>query len=248
MTDEQLDVLGATSPAEHTAAVQAIFDRIARRYDRINSAISLGHVRQWRRELLRTVSQLPHRQVLDLACGTGDITIALLEELKVKQMTGVDFSHEMLAIAKHKLASRALSGRVTLKQGAAEELPLPDQSVELATIAFGVRNFTDVEAAMREVRRVLVPQGHLVVLELTRPRSLWARVMYDVYANTILPLLGGLMSGSFRSYTYLTRSIRAFTRNNTLVKAIDASGLRLESQRHLTMGTVELLVAKRVDC
>jgi len=163
-------------------------------------------------------------------------------------MAGGDSAREMLAIAKHKLASRALSGRVTLKQGAAEELPLPDQSVELATIAFGVRNFTDVEAAMREVHRVLMPQGHLVVLELTRPRSLWARVMYDVYANTILPLLGGLMSGSFRSYTYLTRSIRAFTRNNTLVKAIDTSGLQLESQRRLTMGTVELLVAKRVDC
>ena len=135
--------------------VQSMFGRIAPRYDLLNHLLSLGADRGWRRRAVDCASQLPHGAILDLACGTGDLTVALAKRLTPQRLVAADFSSQMLGLAQRKVA-RLLPGReVELKQCAAEELPFGDGEFDLVTIAFGARNFADLAHAMRECRRVL---------------------------------------------------------------------------------------------
>ena len=172
--------------------VQSMFGRIAPRYDLLNHLLSLGADRGWRRRAVDCASQLPHGAILDLACGTGDLTVALAKRLTPQRLVAADFSSQMLGLAQRKVA-RLLPGReVELKQCAAEELPFGDGEFDLVTIAFGARNFADLAHAMRECRRVLRPGGHLLVLEFTLPGSRVVRGLYRAYSATVMPLVGGV--------------------------------------------------------
>ena len=224
--------------------VQSMFGRIAPRYDLLNHLLSLGADRGWRRRAVDCASQLPHGAILDLACGTGDLTVALAKRLTPQRLVAADFSSQMLGLAQRKVA-RLLPGReVELRRCAAEELPFGEGEFDLVTIAFGARNFADLERAMRECRRVLRPGGHLLVLEFTLPRSRVVRGLYRAYSATVMPLVGGLLSGSFSAYRYLPRSIRNFARIGALPQAIEASGMPVVQVERYTLGVVELVVAR----
>lgn len=225
--------------------VQSMFGRIAPRYDLLNHLLSLGADRGWRRRAVACASQLPHGAVLDLACGTGDLTVALAEGLTPQRLVAADFSAQMLELAQRKMA-RLLPGReVELRRCAAEDLPFGEGEFDLVTIAFGVRNFANLERAMRECSRVLRPGGHLVVLEFTLPGSRVVRGLYGAYSATVMPLVGGLLSGSFSAYRYLPRSIRSFARSGALPRAIGASGMPIVRAECYTLGVVELVVARK---
>lgn len=224
--------------------VQSMFGRIAPRYDLLNHLLSLGADRGWRRRAVDCASQLPHGAILELACGTGDLTVALDKRLTPQRLVAADFSSQMLGLAQRKLA-RLLPGReVELRRCTAEELPFGEGEFDLVTIAFGARNFADLERAMRECRRVLRPGGHLLVLEFTLPRSRVVRGLYRAYSATVMPLVGGLLSGSFSAYRYLPRSIRNFARSGALPRAIEASGMPVVLAERYTYGVVELVVAR----
>lgn len=179
--------------------VRSMFDRIAPVYDAMNRVMTAGLDRSWRRLAVEAVVQ-PGDRVLDACCGTGDLAVAAEREGGV--VTGLDFSSEMLVRARRKSTS------VTWVQGDLLALPFADASFDAATVGFGVRNVADLEAGLRELRRILRPGGRLAILEITQPRGA-LRPFFSLWFDRIVPLLGRVLPGG-KAYTYLPASVRRF--------------------------------------
>ncbi|MBQ9396899.1 MAG: bifunctional demethylmenaquinone methyltransferase/2-methoxy-6-polyprenyl-1,4-benzoquinol methylase UbiE [Bacteroidales bacterium] len=201
--------------------ISGMFDSIASKYDRMNHGMSLGIDRLWRRRFVRRLAKkLPEKAaVLDLACGTGDLTKALSN--KGYHVTGLDISAEMMAIGREKC--RYLSPKPSFVLGSAEQIPFPDASFDAVTIAFGLRNFDHRTRCLAEINRVLKPGGQLAVLEFAVPRNRHWNKIYLFYFKNILPLIGRLV-GSADAYGYLVDSVLAFPRYETLCDEFRAAG------------------------
>ena len=206
---------------KNSEKISGMFDSIASKYDRMNHGMSLGIDRIWRWRFVRRLSRnlASGATVLDLACGTGDLTKALSN--KGYLVTGLDISAEMMAIGREKC--RYLSPKPSFVLGSAEQIPFPDASFDAVTIAFGLRNFDLRAQCLSEIRRVLKPGGRLDVLEFAVPRNrLWKRI-YLFYFRNILPLIGRLV-GSGSAYGYLVDSVLAFPRYEALCDEFRAAG------------------------
>ena len=230
MTPEAHAATG-TLPAER---VRAMFDRIAPVYDLMNRLMTAGLDRRWRRLTVEAVVQ-PGDRVLDACCGTGDLALAALKRGGV--VTGVDFSHEMLARARRK------SSVVEWTDGDLLDLPFPDASFDSATVGFGVRNVDDLERALRELARVLRSGGRLGVLEITRPRGVLAP-FYGLWFDRIIPLAGKLLPGG-AAYSYLPASVRRFPGPDELAALLGRIGFADVGYRLLAGGIVALHVGVR---
>ena len=210
------------------------FDEIARDYDRMNHLMTAGLDRCWRK---RAVQGL-HGKVLDVACGTGDMVVELLRTRHAAslQVTGVDLSEEMLAIAKRK------APQAEYRLADAEHLPFGDASFDAVTCAFGVRNFVHLEAGLKEMLRVLKPGGCMVVLELATPDSSLIRPFYKLYTKKIIPWLGSCIAGNREAYTYLPASIERFPKGDAFLKIILNSQFSILNcrQRRLFFGVCRL--------
>jgi demethylmenaquinone methyltransferase/2-methoxy-6-polyprenyl-1,4-benzoquinol methylase len=193
--------------------VRSMFDRIAPVYDDMNHVMTAGLDRRWRRLTVEAVVQ-PGARVLDACCGTGDLAVAAEREGGI--VTGLDFSGEMLVRA------RAKSGTIDWVQGDLLALPFPDASFDAATVGFGVRNVADLDAALRELRRVLRPGGGLAILEITQPRGP-LRPFFSVWFDRVVPALGRVLPGG-KAYTYLPASVRRFPGAEELAGAIESAG------------------------
>lgn len=211
------------------------FDTIARTYDRLNRLMTLGLDRRWRKRALRGIQG----NVLDVACGTGDMAVSLVE--RGCTVTGVDISEEMLAIARQKAPI------VTFMIADAEHLPFPDASFDAVTCAFGVRNFVHLEQGLHEMLRVLKPGGRMVILELATPDSSLIRPLYNLYTRRIIPWLGQRLAGSREAYTYLPRSIERFPKGDAFLQLIQNSGFRIQEscQRKMTFGVCRMYVINK---
>lgn len=211
------------------------FDTIARTYDRLNRLMTLGLDRRWRKRALRGVQG----NVLDVACGTGDMAVSLVE--RGCTVTGVDISEEMLAIARQK------APMVTSMIADAEHLPFPDASFDAVTCAFGVRNFVHLEQGLNEMLRVLKPGGQLVILELATPDSPLVKPFYNLYTRRIIPWLGSRIAGNREAYTYLPASIERFPKGDAFLEKIRNSQFPILNcrQRKLTFGVCRLYTASR---
>jgi demethylmenaquinone methyltransferase/2-methoxy-6-polyprenyl-1,4-benzoquinol methylase len=220
--------------AKQASEVRAIFARIAHRYDLLNRLLSVGRDAGWRRALVRRALAAGPRLVLDVCAGTGDVALELAEH---GATFGCDFCLPMLARAR----SRARERSVPLPLVAADalELPLPDGSVDLVTVAFGVRNFADLERGLAELARVLRPGGLLLVLEFSRPRGLLGPLL-RWWVRTAPPRFGGLLAGDGEAYCYLAGTIAAFPSGEQFVDALTRVGLVPERARPLTGGVVTL--------
>lgn len=211
------------------------FDTIARTYDRLNRLMTLGLDRCWRKRALRGIQG----NVLDVACGTGDMAVSLVE--RGCTVTGVDISEEMLAIARQK------APMVTFMIADAEHLPFPDASFDAVTCAFGVRNFVHLEQGLNEMLRVLKPGGQLVILELATPDSPLVKPFYNLYTRCIIPWLGSRIAGNREAYTYLPASIERFPKGDAFLEKIRNSQFPILNcrQRKLTFGVCRLYTASR---
>ncbi len=201
---------GVKTGAEAAAAVQRMFDEIAPRYDRLNHLLSFGMDRVWWNRAARhfdVVLNRPEARVLDLCCGTADMTGALLERrpVQAEAITAIDFSHEMIERGRAKLAGKP----VHFIEADALRMPLGDASQDLVVSAFGFRNLADYSAGLREIRRVLKPGAQLGILDFSEPPGLIGSA-YRVYFKHVLPRVGGLISGSASSYAYLPASVERF--------------------------------------
>ena len=220
----------------------AMFDAIAHRYDPINKLMTFGLDRSWREKAVRALALPAGARVLDLATGTGDVALLLARRHPDAQVIGLDPSANMLAVGKVKVAERGLAGRVRLELGDAEKLPYENASFDGVTIAFGIRNVEDRPAALREIARVLRPNGRLAILEANEPRGMLAPLT-RLHCRVVVPLIGALLS-SRQEYQYLQSSMAAFPPPAVFSGILASCGLEVVREESLGFGTCTLYVAK----
>lgn len=228
-------------------AVNSMFGRIARRYDVANLLLSCGIDSIWRRRLVRNVRAIRPRDVLDLATGSGDVAFALSRNLtNDARIMGMDFCQPMLDQAEAKKTSGDADAydNITFRQGDGLALPLPDQSFDAVTIAFGLRNLADRHRGLSEMCRVLRPGGSLFVLEFSQPQA-WVRPLYYFYLRQILPRAAGLVTGDRAAYEYLNNTIAEFPDRVALSTEITKAGFSSVRATPLTFGVVAIHEAKR---
>jgi demethylmenaquinone methyltransferase/2-methoxy-6-polyprenyl-1,4-benzoquinol methylase len=244
------DVIGATpegaADSVSTArAIRAMFTSIAPRYDLLNHLLSFNVDRLWRRTTAKTFAHIlrrPHSQVLDLCCGTGDLSLALRRQAARAdaKIIGADFSHAMLQRA----AVKAVGPTLRWIEADALSLPFPESSFDLVTCAFGFRNLANYEAGLREILRVLRPEGECGILEFGEPTGLLGK-MYRLYFKRVLPAVGVVVSGVKGPYNYLPASVARFPEPQRLLNSIRQAGFREASWRPYTFGIAGLYRAKK---
>lgn len=231
---------GAKSEQEASRWVRSMFARVAHRYDFANHLLSANVDRYWRGVTVSRVRDILHRpgaRVLDLACGTGDMLIALEREAG-HRLIGSDFCHPMLTGAHAKLERRRL--RSALVESDALALPFSDASLDLITVAFGYRNLANYRAGLVEMRRVLRPGGALAILEFTQPPNRIFAAVYNWYSRNLLPIVGGAISGAPEAYSYLPESVRKFPNAPALASMMRNTGFTAVDWEYLTFGIAAL--------
>jgi demethylmenaquinone methyltransferase/2-methoxy-6-polyprenyl-1,4-benzoquinol methylase len=226
--------------SEKARFVQGMFTRIAGRYDLMNSLMTFGRHQAWRRVAARMAEPQPAGLALDVATGTGDLALALLDETLIRRVIGLDFSDGMLRAGREKLARKSRGGRVSLVVGEALSLPFPDKSFACVTSAFLLRNLADLGQGLAEMRRVTQAGGRVVALEITQP-TLWGfRHLFRWYFHRVVPWVGALVSGDREAYTYLPRSVERFLPPQELSRLMERIGLSEVSYRRVGLGTVTI--------
>ncbi|MDD4017753.1 MAG: bifunctional demethylmenaquinone methyltransferase/2-methoxy-6-polyprenyl-1,4-benzoquinol methylase UbiE [Kiritimatiellae bacterium] len=200
------------------------FDVIAHRYDRLNRILSFGIDLLWRLRALRLLQATPPARLLDVATGTADLAIMAARRLPRTHITGIDLSENMLKIGRAKVAAAGLDRRITLTPGDGLALAFPDASFDAVTSAFGVRNFENLLAGFREMRRVLKPGGRIVILELSEPRAFPMRPLFRFYLRKVMPWAGRLLTGHGREYRYLPASIEKVPQGGEMLSLLQAAG------------------------
>ncbi len=215
-----------------------MFGSIARRYDLANHLLSCGVDFYWRNRAARIVAGWRPKKLVDLATGTGDLALVLQKKFSKAEIIAVDFSEEMLAIAKHKGVRQTVVAD-------AMRLPFPDASFDCVTVAFGLRNMENYGEALREMSRVLKTGGHLLVLEFSLPRMSILRGPYRFYLHRVLPFFGSLLTKQKNAYDYLGDSIEEFPNGDAMLRLMEASGFANAKAEPLTGGIVTIYTAEQ---
>jgi demethylmenaquinone methyltransferase / 2-methoxy-6-polyprenyl-1,4-benzoquinol methylase len=218
--------------------VRQMFGSIARRYDLANHFLSCGADFYWRRRAAEIVGSWQPKKIVDLATGTGDLALALQKKLPAAEIVGVDFLPEMLELAKRKGLRQTIVAD-------AMRLPFADSSFDCATVAFGLRNMEDSSAALREMARVVVENGHVLILEFSLPRLSIFRGLYRFYLHQCLPLFGSFLTRQQKAYDYLGESIEEFPSGQTMLQLMEANGFRSATAEPLSGGIVTIYTAKK---
>jgi demethylmenaquinone methyltransferase/2-methoxy-6-polyprenyl-1,4-benzoquinol methylase len=235
----------SATTTEHARRVRDMFATIAGRYDLLNHLLSGNIDKRWRRLVAKTLFDtlsIREARVLDVACGTGDLSLTLCENAKAR-IVGIDFCRPMLDIAA--LKAIGSGSQVPFVEGDALDLPFRDCSFEAATIAFGLRNLASVEAGFKELLRVLKPGGRVAVLEFSKPKAPVLRSLFKLYFTKVLPLFGGLISGSKSAYQYLPDSVSRFPDQRELASIMQEAGFEEISFQNLTGGIAALHLGTR---
>lgn len=200
--------------------VRAMFNSIARSYDFLNHFLSLGIDVLWRKRVIRELKKYEPKLVLDIATGTGDLAIMAAHKISAK-IIGVDLSPEMIAVGNEKIERKSLTEVITLEVGDAEKITYADHTFDAAMVAFGVRNFEDLEKGLLEINRVLKSDQPLLVLEFSKPRHFPVKQFYHFYSFYLLPFIGRMVSKDPRAYTYLPESIRVFPSGDEFIDVME---------------------------
>jgi demethylmenaquinone methyltransferase/2-methoxy-6-polyprenyl-1,4-benzoquinol methylase len=239
MSDKPADTIDfgfkSVPRAEKRLRVREVFDSVAPKYDLMNDLMSLGIHRVWKRVFLNALTPTRRRDLLDLAGGTGDITFGWLGMGGGPTILS-DINPSMLSVGRDRAMANGFAGDITVLTADAEHLPLPNGCVDTVTMAFGLRNCTDKDAVLAEVRRVLKPGGRFACLEFSRVQVAALRPIYDAWSFQVLPRLGRAVAGDAESYQYLAESIRMFPDQETLAGMMRKAGLSRVSVRNLSGG------------
>src|SRR5690606_3093289 len=224
--------------------VARMFDTISARYDFLNHLLSLGIDRSWRRKAIRMLREGQPKYILDVATGTGDFAIQALS-LNPDKVVGIDISEGMLSKGRAKLAERKLGERIELLKGDSENIPFEGNKFDAVTVAFGVRNFENLERGLQEIHRVLRPGGQLVVLEFSKPRIFPFRQIFNFYFRFILPRIGSLVSKDRSAYRYLPESVRDFPDGERFTAILRKVGFNQTACKELTFGISTVYSARK---
>ncbi len=231
---------------QKSRAVQEMFTAIAPRYDFLNRLLSLGIDQQWRQFVGRRLADLEHPQVLDVACGTADLSLAIRQSNRQAKVVGLDFSTQMLTLAQEKIRQLSEADGLDLLAGSAEDLPFADQSFDALTIAFGIRNVIDRPRALREFCRVMKPGARLVILEFSLPDQFLLRTLYRLYFLKILPFIGGLFARK-SAYKYLPESVVQFPERDEFARMVKGAGFSKLRYHPLTGGIVTVYLGEKLS-
>ena len=222
-----------------------MFDNIAPTYDKLNHIFSLSIDKVWRRRVVRKVRRMKPLRILDLATGTGDLAIKMAKRIPKARIMGVDLSENMLAVAAEKVRRQGLDDHIALYQGDAENLDLGDGVMDVVTVAFGVRNFGNIEQGLREIWRVRASGGHLVVLEFSTPRNFLVRKAYQFYSNHVMKPVGGLVSHDRKAYDYLPDSIVEFPEPEKFLDMMRGVGFDNCHRYSQSFGIAQIYIARK---
>jgi len=226
--------------------IREMFDSIAPSYDRLNHVMSLGVDRLWRRKAVRELVTGQPQCLLDVACGTGDSTVALARKsADGSRVTGVDISEGMMALVRRKAIDKGVDWKIDLETGDGEALRFADGTFDGLTCQFGIRNFEHKEKGLSEMVRVLRDGGKAVILELSVPENRTLRRLYDLYFLHVMPWIGGLVSGDKAAYKYLPASVHAFPSPERFCGMMQDAGFRRVCTRALTWGLCRMYIGEK---
>lgn len=225
--------------------VEEMFDNIAPTYDTLNHRLSWDIDKGWRKKAIRQLLPFQPKTILDIATGTGDFAILSAKELRPQRMIGIDISEGMMKIGQKKVEAEGLQHIVSFKKDDCTHLSFDDNSFDAVTAAFGIRNFQNLDQGLSEMYRVLRPNGHLSIVELTTPVSFPMKQLFKLYSHTILPVYGKLISKDTSAYSYLTNTIEAFPQGEVMLDILRKAGFKNASFKRLTFGICTMYFATK---
>lgn len=239
---------GKPTPYKNTSLgkkeqITQMFNTLSRRYDGLNRLISFGIDKKWRKKVVTIVKSCEPETVLDVATGTGDLALALVKT-KAKKIVGVDISADMLTVATEKISRKKLSGKIEVVRADGERLPFADKAFDAVTVAFGLRNFENLEKGLSEIYRVLKSGGVFAVLETSVPQKTPYKQGYHLYAKT-LPLIGKVFAGQRDAYAYLSESAAVFPHGEAFNNILRKIGFIEVTHQPQTMGVVTIYRASK---
>lgn len=225
--------------------VEEMFDNIAPTYDTLNHRLSWDIDKGWRKKAIRQLLPFQPKTILDIATGTGDFAILSAKELRPQRMIGIDISEGMMKIGQKKVEAEGLQHIVSFKKDDCTHLSFDDNSFDAVTAAFGIRNFQNLDQGLSEMYRVLKPNGHLSIVELTTPVSFPMKQLFKLYSHTILPVYGKLISKDTSAYSYLTNTIEAFPQGEVMLDILRKAGFKNANFKRLTFGICTMYFATK---
>lgn len=225
--------------------VEQMFDSIAHSYDLLNHLLSMGIDKHWRRAAINSLKPFAPREMLDVATGTGDFAIMSAKELRPESLLGVDLSEGMMNVAREKVKKEGLEQTISFQQEDCMQLSFPDDSFDALTVAYGIRNFEDLDHGLREMRRVLKPSGRLVIIELTSPQRFPMKQLFWLYSHVLMPLVGKIVSHDSRAYTYLPATMEAFPQGEVMSEILKKAGFTDIRFKRFTFGLSTLYTAAK---
>ena len=225
--------------------VERMFDQIAHSYDFLNHTLSLGIDQSWRKAAIDSLKPYAPQRILDVATGTGDFALMAVDRLQPQSLIGADLSEGMLSVGREKVERAGKSDIITLQKEDCMALSFEDNTFDAVTVAYGVRNFEDLDRGLREMLRVLKPGGRLVIIELTSPVRFPMKQLFWLYAHVWMPRVGKLVSRDSRAYSYLPATMEAFPQGEVMQGIIEKAGFQSVKFRRFTFGLSTLYTAEK---
>ncbi len=228
-----------------TEQVETMFNHIAPAYDRLNHTLSWGIDKYWRRKAIQHLRSFRPQQMMDVATGTGDFALLAYRELQPASLIGTDISEGMMQIARRKTEEAGLAHALTFAREDCTCLTFANDSFDAITVAFGIRNFDNLDKGLCEMHRVLKPGGRLVILELTQPERCPMKMLFRIYSTLVIPTLGRLFSRDAKAYHYLPSTIRAFPQGEVMAEILSRAGFTEVHIKRMTFGICTLYTAAK---